>query len=856
MYDDAWYNALIPSAQAADEKGYNSKHRRRESLLKQPNEKTQHDSSQKDGAPSILEEDASIMQGPPTATIVQRAKSYSDLDEAASHHLGDIEPDEGYTSHVGKEVKTELDFRKWYESIEGDIIEASHDEFHLYREQLRLSESHLDTLLDDTSSTLALLGSLSESFRLVASQTTAFQKQCQGLVSEQQRVLKLADDVKDNLQYYNYLEPITRRLNAPGAGNFVRGKVFSDMLSTLDECLKYMEAHPGQREAGTYRSRYRLLLTRGLTLIRVHFVNSLREIASDVSKRIADRQLNDTTMSTLLYAKFRVGAAELKSIAQEIRKRAAHTAGADVGGESEYQSLMNELYQNYSTTRGKLVIPLARKKIADISIAPSTSKDLVSFARTSIGYTRGVCIDEYELWGEWFEGDEGLYDFLEFVCEPLYDHLKPRIIRENQLLKLCELCTLIQSRYMRDQDDDADQAESHQLDFSTLILPALEDTQTRLVFRAQAILRDDIENYRPTADDLDHPRRKRGSSVAEKPTGGPILSGRKAKTAAFPGTPTPKTPVVVDEDLSDVNGEREARWDLATEAVSHDWYPTLKKAIWLLSRIYRLVNSSVFDDLAHQIVHQTTNSLHQAATRVAAKSSEVDGQLFLIKHLLILKSQIVAFDIEFVTPEVSFDFSNVTNTFWELRERGGLFNPLNIMRFVGGGLMPRVVENMLDAKADLDARLRSVIGEYTAKASKKMSAAVSGKEVEKASFDARAAVRTVQEVTTKELPILRKKLDEHLEDSRTNETLVAAVQDQLLRDYETFYEKLTAKANANGKAIAKKGKGREDQVWDVDTFAEWTDSVFKKERDPTVISDDDEGNGDRDPEGSDGNLSS
>ena len=60
---------------------------------------------------------------------------------------------------------------------------------------------------------------------------------------EQQRLTGLANGVGENLQYYSYLEPITRRLNAPGAGNFVKGKEFSDMLERLDECLDYMAAH-------------------------------------------------------------------------------------------------------------------------------------------------------------------------------------------------------------------------------------------------------------------------------------------------------------------------------------------------------------------------------------------------------------------------------------------------------------------------------------------------------------------------------------------------------------------------------------------------------------------------------------
>ena len=322
----------------------------------------------------------------------------------------------------------------------------------------------------------------------------------------------------------------------------------------------------------------------------MHFVTSLREIAADVSKRIADRQLNDTTMSALLYAKFRVGADELKVVGKEIQKRAVPPQGGEAGSEAEYQSLMNELHQSYSATRGKLVIPLARKKIGEIAMAPSTSKDLVAFARSSIGHVRGVCFDEFELWGEWFEGEDGLYDFLEAVCEPLYDHLRPRIIHENSLPKLCELCTLIQTRYMHDQDEETDSVEMGQLDFSTLIQPALEDGQTRLVFRTQAILRDDIENYRPKPEELAYPSRNSQRPLSGKKQSLAVTSGRK-ESGTLPTSPMPKTPTVVDQDAS-VPETKEAGWEFSSEAALEGWYPTLRKAIWLLSRIYRLVNVS------------------------------------------------------------------------------------------------------------------------------------------------------------------------------------------------------------------------------------------------------------------------
>ncbi|KAL4885135.1 hypothetical protein BJY04DRAFT_160523 [Aspergillus karnatakaensis] len=375
------------------------------------------------------------------------------------------------------------------------------------------------------------------------------------------------------------------------------------MLRRLDECLDYMETHvsillwtlmpfthtpcqPEHKEAEVYRSRYRLLLTRALTLIRGHFVSCLRDILLSVSKKVVDTQLNDAALSALLYAKFRVGAPELKQIGLEIQKRAVPPLDPDQGTEAEYQSLLNELHTNYAATRGKLVIPLVRKRLGEIAQSPSTSKDLVSFARASISYVRGVCLDEFDLWSEWFHGQGGLYDFLETICEPLYDHLRPRIIHEDKIVKLCQLCTLLQTCYLFDQEEETEYMDANQLDFSALIQPALEDVQTRLVFRAQAFLRDEIERFKPRPEDLDYPSRNKqlSISVSEKQ-----ISGRKlSHTDAY--ISPPKQTAAVEDGGAEAQLEQDTKWDFDSQSAPAAWYSTLRKAVWLLSRIYRLVN--------------------------------------------------------------------------------------------------------------------------------------------------------------------------------------------------------------------------------------------------------------------------
>ena len=228
-------------------------------------------------------------------------------------------------------------------------------------------------------------------------------------------------------------------------------------------------------------------------------------------------------------------------------------------------------------------------------------------------------------------------------------------------------------------------------------------------------------------------------------------------------------------------------------------------------------------------MHQTTLSLHRASTALIPLSTQMDAQLFLLKHLLILKQQIVAFDIEYVTPDVTFDFSGMTSTFYELRDRGGLFDPRSLWRLLSGGsnLLPRVVENMLDAKVELDGHLRTIINEFCASSAARVTAAISDSATQKKTFDPVAAISAMQAAAKNEVPLLRRKLDEYLDDRRTKETLVSAVQDQVVLNYEAWHDKLATDKRANGKGVSKKGKGREDDVWDSGVFAEWVVGVFK-----------------------------
>ena len=82
------------------------------------------------------------------------------------------------------------------------------------------------------------------------------------------------------------------------------------------------------------------------------------------------------------------------------------------------------------------------------------------------------------------------------------------------------------------------------------------------------------------------------------------------------------------------------------------WYPTLRVTLWVLSCLYTYVDVSlstisiaqlniqtaVFDDLAQEALTTCRRSLTHGSELLGTKKDKaIDGRLFLVRHLLILK---------------------------------------------------------------------------------------------------------------------------------------------------------------------------------------------------------------------------
>lgn len=704
MYEDTWYSYAVAHAHD-DLASQPTKHRRKESLLQQPTDEN-HISDATEPIRELFE-DASALKSPPKATLAKRAKSYSNFYEAAIHYLG-----------KSSEIKHELDvfeatepieieacFEKTFQACEEELLDASQQEYRLYKDQLTLSERHLDSLLDDTSSALDLLASLSESFKLVESQTTAFQAQCEDLLAEQKQLRDLANEIGTDLQYYAYLEPLTRRLNTPGSGRLVQNDDFLDMLRNLNTCIDFMDQHPLYRDSTVYKTRYISLLERSLNIVQVAFSSALRDVTDDVTKQLKSKEQNETAQYILLFGKYEALVDKLGAPIDKLLHSLEFAFGRDDddGNRDAYIEQWHELYkqlvQAYLKSREPLG-PLVMKNLRKLTIKDAKSDtEFERFARNSVQYVFDICRNELKLIETFFghgpllaqySTSNAQYNYAEILeqhrlshVKALYTVLMPHL-NNADLRRVVDLVNWVETMCLTpaEGEEDADLPNENDNSAAQIFLSdhlwPLSDT---LFIKAAT----DFEHFRPTPEDLKFE----------------IL-----------------TPQVHDSGKLGKGEDPDVQIGSATHtdpAVSRA-YPTVKTAVTLLI----MYNDSKYErprkgDVLYEIVHRATESLQRAATNIKRSSTIMDAQLFLIKNLMLIENLFMTHEIpDSIRQSSELDFSPIWETIRELQARRQLFNPLAYINpLVKGHLVPAVIDRVLDARKEMEKVLVQQITAFT-----------------------------------------------------------------------------------------------------------------------------------------------
>ncbi|KAL9442037.1 hypothetical protein AB3S75_020526 [Citrus x aurantiifolia] len=554
-------------------------------------------------------------------------------------------------------------FYNWFTDLELAMKSETEEKYRHYVNTLMGRIQTCDDILRQVDGTLDLFNELQLQHHAVATKTKTLHDACDRLVIEKQRLIEFADAVQSKLKYFDELENIAASFYSPnmnvGNGNFFH------LLKRLDECILYVEGNPQYAESSVYLLKFRQLQSRALGMIRSHVLSVLKSASSQVQAAIRSSGGSKTSVSegveaSLIYVRFKAAASELKPVLEEIESRSS---------KKEYVQILEECHKLYCEQRLSLVKGIVQQRISEFS----KKETLPSLTRSGCAYLMQVCQLEHQLFDHFFPSSSEDISSLAPLIDPLstflYDILRPKLIHETNVDLLCELVDILKVEVLGEQ-------LSRRSESLAGLRPTLErilaDVHERLTFRARTHIRDEIANYIPSDEDLNYPSKLEQSA------------GTKLETTSADENPD----------------------------VYKTWYPPLEKTVSCLSKLYQCLEQAVFTGLAQEAVEVCSESIQKASKLIAKRSTPMDGQLFLIKHLLILREQIAPFDIEFSVTHKELDFSHLLEHLRRiLRGQASLFD-WSRSTSLARTLSPRVLESQIDAKKELEKSLKATCEEF------------------------------------------------------------------------------------------------------------------------------------------------
>lgn len=587
-------------------------------------------------------------------------------------------------------IETTFDFLEWYESLLQNNVKSEDVQYEAYHKQLEDRRNECVSLMNQIEATVTDLSKLTEEYNLVSTKTNALHTMSEQLLADQNKLSSIGDDIKQKLNYFNQVKPLSQRLSNPTMS--VNSEAFFVVLAKIDECLDYMKINNTFKESHPYLVKYRHLQSRAISLIRSYVTHVLNHATEQImAPKDGDQESLDTAYA-VYFGKFQAAAPKLKMVIGEIEARAEKS--------SEYTSFLSDIQREYTSRRW--IVAGTGTAQALSSAAKTHTRDHCTLLRSCCSLLAHACRDECALYEHFFsKPSQALEEYLGSLCNGLYETLRPHVIHINHLETLAELCIILRLEVLEEQVNN-DKITLSALGNAAQAL--LQDVQERLVFRAHVHLRNDVLLYRAAPGDLAYPDKLlmmeqialslQEQSLKRSDSRNSMISDVSASS----------------QEVALINVEAQRRPHTSPADLHGMWYPGVRRTLAALSRLYRCLEKRVFQGLAQEAISLCVQSIDNAAKQITTSKTSIDGQLFQIKHLLILREQIAPFQVDFVVKETSLDFSNVKNAAYGLLQKPRQIFSLNsnkaLLEFLLEGT-PQVKEHLLDSRKEVDRQLKS-----------------------------------------------------------------------------------------------------------------------------------------------------
>eukprot|EP00591_Stephanopyxis_turris_P000780 CAMPEP_0195514778 /NCGR_PEP_ID=MMETSP0794_2-20130614/6062_1 /TAXON_ID=515487 /ORGANISM="Stephanopyxis turris, Strain CCMP 815" /LENGTH=876 /DNA_ID=CAMNT_0040643093 /DNA_START=103 /DNA_END=2733 /DNA_ORIENTATION=- len=553
---------------------------------------------------------------------------------------------------------------------------------------------------------------------------------CERLQQEEAVLSKHASDIGAPLQHYDSVDEMGVKVGVlfkEGGRVVVRGlakvKVDSseyvDLLDRIDDAMAFFGGDGGLSEGGKeYAKRSRVLHEAAIFLLKEAVVDRLKQTTRDIMSALSIPQKSlpaDKLEASLIYTRFHGISSRSNSLLAILQKRASgEQKNMNSGGGFKYRELQEQCQSTYCTSRERLLKTSVRAHMDTLR----NQHGLVGMTRLASVFLMRLCTIETALYLDFFGDnepanqptkqpqpptspannkssstldDEPFQQMLGSLCSFFHRTVRRGVVVLQDLDLLCQIVSVL-----REERATAN-ANSNTRATARVISGVIEDAQERLIFCTQRLLQKEVILFRPTSQDLDYPNKLMGNNTADSNT-------------------------AITTNTTDVGANTEGEDDAvqAQLRVYEAWFPPMRSVLRVLSKIFRVVEPRVFEDIALQAVQSCTKCLKEGSMTILQKQGLLHSDLFLVKHLLILREQLSPFDIQLRAVERQLDFSEagkaVTRFLANQNRRIFSMSTENaLVTLLREGVS--VHEQSVDSKRDLEDALRSACNDFIEHAS-------------------------------------------------------------------------------------------------------------------------------------------
>ncbi|CAF2667930.1 unnamed protein product [Rotaria sp. Silwood2] len=568
-------------------------------------------------------------------------------------------------------------------------------------EHICLWEQQCQTLYNDINEAVKYLDTLHDTYTKVSYKTNSLYRACEQLLADQTKLLNITECIENRLAYFDDVDRFSKNLSITPLISDIKQLI--PTLTRIDECLAYFDTHNSFKQSLMYKNQMKQVLLKALNIIKAHIIHILQNSSNTIDPNKNHTLLSDDAY-TLFYGRFRINAPKVKVLAEELEQRCTRNP--------EYEKTLSDCHECYANQRRTLLTSSVQTAIQDL--AAKNERDMCTLVRSGCAFLLHLCQDEYQLFYQFFSKHSVYLDtMLSEFCNLLYDNLRSRIIHVIHLETLAELVTILKVEMIEEHVKNSVKELST---FETVCTQMLEDVQERLVYRTQVYIRNEILGYKPSPGDIAYPEKlemmqKIAQSLKEQRVSrlnsqSSVDSTNEVFFETIPGTDLS----VISSPITTKDGQVSSPADLHGM-----WYPTVRRALVCLSKLFRCLDRNIFQGLSQETLTMCVQSLIVASDLITKRKTPIDGRLFLIKHLLILREQIAPFNVDFAVKEMVIDFSKLKEAAMKFLSKKSKLLSMNrdnaFLDFLLQGTL-QVKESFIDSKREVDKHLKQTCELY------------------------------------------------------------------------------------------------------------------------------------------------